>query len=120
MTEYQKKLEAFRSHYKSEYDINFDDEILYFFIRVNEMQKDIKKDIRNLPKVTFRTGWDYFLYGLGKWLVPSFLLLFSILVFRYFQGEKTTQNFKINYRNNQPFLELKSDTSTYLLQLQKK
>ncbi|MEY2916292.1 MAG: hypothetical protein RIS73_6, partial [Bacteroidota bacterium] len=33
MNEYQKKLEAFRHHYFTRYNIKLDDEILYFFIR---------------------------------------------------------------------------------------
>src|ERR1035438_10435590 len=74
MTDYQKILEEFRTHYRNKYEITFDDEILYFFVRLNEMQIDLKKDIRNLPQVTFRTGRDYFLYGLGKWLVPSLIV----------------------------------------------
>ena len=76
ITEYQKVLEKFRTHYRNEYGINLDDEVLYFFVRVNEMQSGLKKDIHNLTKITFKTGWDYFLYGLGKWLIPS--LIFSI------------------------------------------
>jgi hypothetical protein len=66
MNEYQKKLEAFRHHYFTRYNIKLDDEILYFFIRVNEMQVDLKKEIKAIPKITFKSGWDYFLYGLGR------------------------------------------------------
>lgn len=66
MDEYQKKLEAFRHHYHTKYNIKLDDEILYFFIRVNEMQLDLKREIKAIPKLTFKSGWDYFLYGLGR------------------------------------------------------
>ena len=72
MDEYQKVVEEFRHHYKMKYGIELDDVTLYFFIRVNEMHKDLKKDIANIPQVRFRSGWDYFLYGIGrslKWII---------------------------------------------------
>ena len=123
MTEYQKVLEQFRTHYRNEYGINLDDEVLYFFVRVNEMQKDLKKDIRNLPKITFKTGWDYFLYGLGKWLIPSVIVSVMLLVQLLFIANKHSDEIqpgKIIIKNNTPFLEIKTDSSTYYLQIQKK
>jgi len=125
MTDYKKILEEFRTHYRNKYDINFDDEILYFFVRVNEMQKDLKRDIRNLPKVTFKTGWDYFLYGLGKWLLPSLvvMILFSTLFFKNIIIKQPTQFMipgKILLKNNIPYLELKTDSVNYYLPIQKK
>ena len=66
MNDYQKAVEEFRHHYHTRYNVKLDDEILYFFIRVNEMQQDLKKDIKGIPKLTFKSGWDYFLYGLGR------------------------------------------------------
>src|ERR1017187_3928287 len=124
MTEYQKILEEFRTHYRNKYDINFDDEILYFFVRLNEMQIDLKKDIRNLPHVTFKTGWDYFLYGLGKWIVPS-LIVAGFLACISFSGtsDSPTQSAvpaTILSRNNIPYLELKTDSAIYYLPIQKK
>ncbi|HUZ58805.1 MAG TPA: hypothetical protein VMU83_08485 [Hanamia sp.] len=123
MTEYQKILEQFRTHYRNEYGINLDDEVLYFFVRVNEMQSDLKKDIRNLPKITFKTGWDYFLYGLGKWLIPSVIVSVMLLVQLLFIANKHSDEIqpgKIIIKNNTPFLEIKTDSSTYYLQIQKK
>ena len=124
-TDYQKILEEFRTHYRNKYDISFDDEILYFFIRVNEMQTDIKKDIRNLPKVTFKTGWDYFLYGLGKWAMPSLIVVvFFSAVFLINTSNKQSSQFmipaKIFMKDNIQYLELKTDSSIYYLQIQKK
>lgn len=66
MNNYQKAVEEFRHHYFTKYNVKLDDEILYFFIRVNEMQLDLKKEIKAIPKLTFKSGWDYFLYGLGR------------------------------------------------------
>ena len=123
MTEYQKVLEQFRTHYRNEYGINLDDEVLYFFIRVNEMQSGLKKDIRNLPKITFKTGWDYFLYGLGAWLVPS-IIVSIILSFQMFLNannlSEDIQSNKIIIKNNIPYLEIKTDSSTFYLPIQKK
>ncbi len=125
MTDYQKILEEFRTHYRNKYDISFDDEILYFFIRVNEMQTDIKKDIGRLPKVTFKTGRDYFLYGLGKWLIPSLLVIvfFSTLFFFTTSNRQPSQCMvpvRIFTKDNFQYLELKTDSVEYYLQIQKK
>lgn len=65
-TDYKKLLEKFRDHYKEKFEVQMDDDILYLLIRINELHKDLKKDIENVPKVRFRSGWDYFLYGLGR------------------------------------------------------
>jgi hypothetical protein len=124
MTDYQKILEEFRTHYHNKYDINFDDEILYFFVRVNEMQIDLKRDIRNLPKVTFKTGWDYFLFGLGKWLIPSLIVTVSLLLIFYINSAKHQSQFLIpvglTKKNNVQYLELKTDTTFHYLPIQNK
>jgi hypothetical protein len=77
MDNYQKKVEAFRHHYFTKYQVKLDDEILYFFIRINEMQIDLKKEIKAIPKVTFKSGWDYFLYGLGR--ISGMAILVAII-----------------------------------------
>jgi len=125
MTNYQKILEEFRTHYLNKYDINFDDEILYFFVRVNEMQTDLKKDIRKLPKVTFKTGWDYFMYGLGKWAIPSLIVtvFFSAMYFINTSNMRSSQLIipaRIFRKDNIQYLELKTDSVYYYLQIQKK
>ena len=122
ITEYQKILEKFRTHYRNEYGINLDDEVLYFFVRVNEMQSGLKKDIHNLPKITFKTGWDYFLYGLGKWLIPSliFSLTLSFIVVIVTQHHSQNLEEQIVIKNSLPYLEIKSDSSVYYLPIQKK
>ena len=124
MNNYHKILEEFRTHYRNKYDISFDDEILYFFVRVNEMQMDLKKDIRNVPKVTFKTGWDYFLYGLGKWLIPSLVVaVFFLALFLMNTSNKQNQFMipgKILMKDSIQYLELKTDSANYYLQVQKK
>ena len=82
MNDYQKAVEEFRHHYYTKYGVKLDDEILYFFIRVNEMQLDLKKEIKAIPKITFKSGRDYFLYGLGRISTVSILiaLITSILI----------------------------------------
>lgn len=81
MNEYEKLLESFRNHYFLKYGIRLDDELLYLFIRINELQVDLKKEIRSIPKVAFRTGWDYFFYGLGKWAGPGAAAVIVALLF---------------------------------------
>ena len=124
MTEYQKVLEQFRTHYRNEYGINLDDEVLYFFIRVNEMQSGLKKDIRNLPKVTFKTGWDYFLFGLGKWLIPSLIVTVFLLSLFCIHSTKKQSQFLIpvglTMKSNVQYLKLKTDTTFYYLPIQNK
>lgn len=122
ITEYQKVLEKFRTHYRNEYGINLDDEVLYFFVRVNEMQSGLKKDIHNLPKITFKTGWDYFLYGLGKWLIPSLIFSLTLSFIFVIATQHHSQNLqgKIVIKNSMPYLEIKSDSSVYYLPIQKK
>jgi len=125
MTDYKKILEEFRTHYRNKYDINFDDEILYFFVRVNEMQKDLKKDIHSLPRITFKTGSDYFLYGLGTWAIPSLIvtIFFSALFFMNTSLKQPSQLMipaKIFMKDNIQYLELKTDSANYYLPIQKK
>jgi len=62
---FKNKLEQFRLHYKNTYGIEMDDETLYFFIRVNEMQITLSKQIKEMPEIKFEKGSDYFWYGLG-------------------------------------------------------
>lgn len=73
--QYKKVLEDFRHHYFTKYNVRLDDELLYMIIRINELHFDLKKEIRSIEKIRFRTGWDYFLYGLGKFLFPCLVLL---------------------------------------------
>ncbi|MGJ7030898.1 hypothetical protein [Niabella hirudinis] len=79
---YEKILGQFKMHYKEKFGVQIDDDILYLLIRINEMHKDLKKDIKNVPEIRFRSGWDYFLYGLGSklhWILSVFI--FSTLIF---------------------------------------
>lgn len=81
----KRKLELFRTHYRSEYGMEMDDETLYFFIRVNEFESRLEKKIDNIPEIRFRNGWDYFLYGLGKqaqWLWIVIMILIVVTIFK--------------------------------------
>jgi hypothetical protein len=64
--DYKELLEEVRHRYRQKYDVVLDDEILYLVIRMNEMQVDLKNQIRKAPNVTFQRGIDYFWYGVGK------------------------------------------------------
>ena len=82
MNVFEKKVEEFRHHYKVKYGVELDDVTLYFFIRVNEMQKDLKKEIKNIPRITFRSRWDYFFYGIGKNMLYIFIVgsIFALIL----------------------------------------
>lgn len=60
---YQKLLERFRVHYKEKFGVQIDDDILYLLIRINELHKDLKKDIKKVPEIHFKNGWEYFFHG---------------------------------------------------------
>jgi hypothetical protein len=97
MNSYQQALEDFRNHYKKIYDVNLDDEILYFFIRINEMQlslnnefaglkntlhqettvlqQSVHSEIAAIPKIQLKTAKEVFMYGLGKSLYPTIICL---------------------------------------------
>ena len=87
MNDYNKVLEIFRQHYFIKYGVKLDDEVLYFFIRINEMQYDLKKDISALQEPTFKKGYEYFLYGLGRitgaTLIAAVLFTAFLLVAHY-------------------------------------
>lgn len=85
--DYSKILEDIRHIYKQKYNVALDDELLYIIIRVNELQVSLNKKIDDIPKVTFPTGKDYFLYSFGKYLPFLFvglgLILLSCFLFIY-------------------------------------
>ncbi len=59
--------EAFRHHYYSRHGIRLDDELVLLLIRMSEMHRDLRREIRRSPRVAFRHGRDYFWYGFGRW-----------------------------------------------------
>lgn len=83
---FRRKLELFRTHYKNIYGISPDDEVLYLFMRMNEMQTDLKKDIKAVSEIRFNNSWDYFMYALGSslkflWILLTALVLSSAIVY---------------------------------------
>lgn len=84
--EFDKRVEEFRFHYFNMYGAKLDDEILYVFVRMNEMHVDLKKQIKNIPKVSFNSRWDYFMYGLGRFTmaatISSLVLIVSYLLYK--------------------------------------
>lgn len=46
--EYNELVEQFRHHYQKSYGINLENDIIYLFIRINEMHLDLKKEISSL------------------------------------------------------------------------
>jgi hypothetical protein len=63
---YLNLLKELQFRYEKKYNVKLDDEILYIIIRINELQVDLKKDIKNNPPIIFPKSVDYFFYGLGK------------------------------------------------------
>ncbi|HAO06903.1 MAG TPA: hypothetical protein DCQ50_07920 [Chryseobacterium sp.] len=83
---YQRKLELFRAHYKNVYGVKHDDELLYIFMRMNEMQADINKNVKAISEIRFNKSWDYFMYALGSslksfWVLLAVLALSSAIVY---------------------------------------
>lgn len=72
LSKYNQVLEDVRHSYKQKYGVVLDDELLYLLVRMNELQQEVKKEMSQVQKVTFRKGTDYFWYGVGKTL--SFLM----------------------------------------------
>jgi len=82
---FKRKVELFRAHYKNTYGVELDDLAIYFFIRVNEMQSQLEKKIDKIPEVRFRTGWDYFLYGIGKSIQWMWILVACVVLYLAFR-----------------------------------
>lgn len=105
---YHKKLEAFKAHYKAEFDIALDDDILYIIIRMNEMQLDFQRQIKAIPEVRFKSAWEYFLYALGSslkffWILVAALVLSAAIVYY--------ADHKVNYPENTQS-QIKKDKDT--------
>lgn len=81
MEKNQRIMEDFRHLYFTRYGIKLDDEILLILIRINEMHRDVKKEINKSPKIQFRNSRDYLWYGVGRimGIVLAVLLLANIL-----------------------------------------
>ena len=77
---YSKKLEAFRAHYKINTGANLDDELLHIIIKISEAHADLKKEIKR-NKIVFLSAWDYFLFGLGSLVTATVIASFFIMVF---------------------------------------
>ena len=115
--EYQNLLEDFRNHYKKQYDILLDDEILYFFIRVNEMQVALSKQINGIPKVTFPKGKDYFLYGVGKSLYTGICVALCGVLLALSYAHQTSSGAHEIMKNGHSYLQVEYNRHDYLIPL---
>lgn len=134
MNDYEKRLEEFRLHYLFNYGLKLDDEVLFFYIRVNEMQIDMKKEfvgvkdemftvktevsgmkqeIATIPRLVFKNGLNYFLYGMGKPIIPcltaSLVTGLAIILITIFKS------YPICINNGQPSLKIVQGDSIYYL-----
>ena len=46
--EYRELVEQFRHHYLTKFGIRLENDMIYLFIRINEMHLDLKKEISNV------------------------------------------------------------------------
>jgi hypothetical protein len=117
--EYKELLEELRHRYRQKYDTVLDDEILYLVIRLNELQFDLKKEIKAIPKITFKKGIDYFWYGVGK--TVSFLMfgvgliVIAVLLFDSLESKKAPLLFKKETLRVREEKSPKRDTSLPLM-----
>lgn len=110
-TDYSRVLDDIRHIYKQKYNVAMDDELLYIIIRINEMQGALNKKIESVPKLTFRSGKDYFFYGLGKSLSVLFVGvgLISLSCFLFFSRENTDKKtYKISQSEKGTTIQLNS------------
>ncbi|MBS1666671.1 MAG: hypothetical protein JST58_04770 [Bacteroidetes bacterium] len=77
---YKKKLEIFRTYYKTNTGENLDDELLHIIIKISEAHADLKKDI-STKKIVFLSAWDYFMFGLGSLVTATIMSCFFIILF---------------------------------------
>jgi hypothetical protein len=85
MDRHQRIREEFRHHYFIRHGIKLDDEVLMILIRLSQMHRDLRKEIRQMPRVQFRNQRDYFYYGIGRMTgvaIAVLLLLILLLLFR--------------------------------------
>lgn len=129
-------LAEFRHHYYKRYHVQLDDDLLYLLIRMNELNVSVNKDNHSLKQsidklsgqikkqVAFKSRWDYFVYGLGKSLVPGMLVSAVLLVvglyFIKMQASGKSMLF-INLNEKKSMLEIthSKDSVHYYLPLKK-
>ena len=122
MSENEKNIIAdFRHHYYKKYNVQLDDDILYILIRINELNVVMKSDfektenkIKELEKtiqqqIVFKTKWDYFVYGLGKYFSLAIILASAIFVLGVYIH--TANNVYDNSANNTEVLKSKDSVS---------
>ena len=126
----------FRHFYYKKYNVMLDDEILYMLIRMNELQvavenkqKHLEQSISELRKevktqIAFKTKWDYFVYGLGKYFMLSIMLssvIIACTVFFYTKYNNEVYQITIKEKPDR-VMEIKSvrDSTIYYTPLNKK
>jgi hypothetical protein len=80
ISNYNKKLEAFRAYYFMNTGEKLDDELLHIIIKISEAHADLKKDIRS-NKLLFSSSWDYFVFGLGSIVTATVIASLFITIF---------------------------------------
>ncbi len=78
MTPHERRLEEFRHFYFTRYGMRLDDELILLLMRMSEMHRDLRKEIRNQPRIQLRHGRDYFWHGFGR--VTGLLILLLLVM----------------------------------------
>lgn len=112
MNNYEKRLEEFRLHYLLNYGLRLDDEILFFFIRVNELQVDLKKQIMAIKRPVFKSGWDYFMFGLGKFAIPALVVGMSLVTIMWVYSNRPYHDV-VSLKNGSRYLRIQQGDSAY-------
>ena len=68
MTPNERMLEEFRHFYYTRYGMRLDDEVLLLLMRMSEMHRDLRQEVRRRPVLQFRTTRDYLWHGFGRML----------------------------------------------------
>ncbi len=66
--------EEFRHHYYTRHGLRLDDELLLLLMRMSEMHRDLKREVRRRPKLQFRSRRDYLWHGFGRFAGLAALL----------------------------------------------
>ncbi len=128
----EKILEDFRHRYYQKYNVRLDDELLFIFIRLNELNVSVNNDFKRLSvnieqlkkevhnHIAHKSFWDYFIYGLGKSLVPAIIsLLFCIYIGALLTSNKAKFEFQVLKNKSSSTLEVKTNNAVYTIPLNK-
>jgi hypothetical protein len=66
MTPQERALEEFRHFYLTRHGMRLDDELLLLLMRMSEMHRDLRREVRRRPVLQFRSPREYLWHGFGR------------------------------------------------------